>query len=150
MFQISWVTSGYFPAHSNPPSIRKDYISYYILSSFSFINIGKSITYQSCILCPRLTHSSFFIHDFSECVTGIFSLVKGDDLIRNSYLLDTCQQQDGLILNRSSIFLYFWINISQISQISTIRTKTQALYIKQYVTTCFQIQSRIILSLFLG
>ena len=30
----------------------------------------------------------FPIHDFSECVTGIFSLVTGDDVIGDSSLLD--------------------------------------------------------------
>ena len=30
----------------------------------------------------------FPIHDFSECVTGIFSLVTGDDIMRDSCILD--------------------------------------------------------------
>ena len=45
------------PDHRNPPSTMQDYITYYLLSSFPFINIGESITYQSWILYPRLTNS---------------------------------------------------------------------------------------------
>ena len=37
-----------------------------------------------------------------------------------------CQQQDGFILHDSFVFLYFQIDISQIYQISTIRTKIRA------------------------
>ena len=33
------------------------------------------------------------------------------------------QKQDGFILHDSFVFLYFWINISQISQISTVQKK---------------------------
>ena len=58
-FQLSWVTAGYFPAHSNPPCTRQDYISYYFLSSLYFISLGKFITYQSWILWSRLTRSCF-------------------------------------------------------------------------------------------
>ena len=54
---FSWITSGSCPAHINPPSTIQDYITYYILSSFPFINIGESLTYQSCIMIPRLNHS---------------------------------------------------------------------------------------------
>ena len=60
-----------------------------------------------------------------------------------------CQQQDGFILH-DSFFLYFQINIYQISQISTIRMKIRAQHFKRYVTTCFQIRSRIILFIFSG
>ena len=45
-------------------------------------------------------------------------------------------------------FLYFRINISQISTISTIWTKIWAYHIEWYVTTCFQIQSWIIFFVF--
>ena len=31
----------------------------------------------------------FLIHDFSDCVTGIISLVMGDDVIRDSIILDS-------------------------------------------------------------
>ena len=61
-----------------------------------------------------------------------------------------CQQQHGFILQDSFVCLYFWLNISQISQISTIRKKIQVQNLKLYVTTCFQIQSRIILFIFFG
>ena len=60
-----------------------------------------------------------------------------------------CQQQDGYIVH-DSFFLYLQINISQISIISTILMKFWAQHIKWYVTTCFQIRSRIILFIIFG
>ena len=88
-FKLSWVTAGSRSSHTNPLSIRQDYISYYIYPLLSFINLGKIITYQSWIFLSRSTHYFTPIHDFSECVTGIFILVMGDDFIRDSILLDT-------------------------------------------------------------
>ena len=56
-----------------------------LLLSFPFIDLGESISYQSWILYPRLTHSHSRLR---ECVTGIFSLVMGDDFICDSCFLD--------------------------------------------------------------
>ena len=53
-----------------------------------------------------------------------------------------------IMLHISFLFVYIWIHISQIYQISTIRTKIQACHPKRYVTTCFQIRSQIIISMF--
>ena len=43
-----------------------------------------------------------------------------------------------------------WIHITKIYQIYIIQTKFRAKHFKPFVTTCFQIWSRIILSMFLG
>ena len=60
-----------------------------------------------------------------------------------------CQQQDGFTV-QDIFFLHFRIHISQISTISTIQTKIPSYHLKWYVTTCFQIRSQIILSVFFG
>ena len=62
---------------------------------------------------------------------------------------NACQQQDSFILH--DIFpLYLRIHIYQIYKISTIRTKIWAEHLKLYGTTCFQIRSQIITSMFFG
>ena len=60
-----------------------------------------------------------------------------------------CHQQDCFLFYTTVFFLYVWIHISKISQIYTTRNKIQAYNLKIYVTTYFQILSRIILSMFL-
>ena len=52
------------------------------------------------------------------------------------------------ILHKSFVFLCFLINISEMYQISIIWKNILASCLKQYVTTCFQIRSRIILLYF--
>ena len=47
-------------------------------------------------------------------------------------------------------FIYFQINISQIYTVSTIWKKNSAQHLKRYVTTCFQIRSRIVIFIFFG
>ena len=43
----------------------------------------------------------FYIHEFSKCVTGILSLVMGDDVTHDSSIIDTC----GCIC---FLFLMWW------------------------------------------
>ena len=53
---------------------------------FSILVISLLINPVSCDQDPILTVIS--IHDFHECVTGIFSIVTVDDIIRDSGILD--------------------------------------------------------------
>ena len=62
---------------------------------------------------------------------------------------NVCQKQDGFYF-KWHFFINFWIHISQISQIYTPLAEIQSQHLKRYVTTCFHIQSRIILSISLG
>ena len=111
VFRVSWFISldsllDIFqnPAIPHPPGRTILVIIFYPL--FSFINIDKSITYQSWNLWPRLTHSYFLIHDFSKCVTGTFSLVIGDDAVHNFCLLDIEYEQF-----KSDIWTGTWIGV---------------------------------------
>ena len=96
--------------------------------------------YQKCYQYEKTVIDGHF-------TTYIFSYLNIYIWLKNTACV--YQQQEGFILHDSFAFLYFWINISKIYIISTIRTKIWAYYLKQFVTTCFQIQVRIILFLFL-
>ena len=63
---------------------------------------------------------------------------------------NSCQQQEGFILHDIFVFLYFRSHISKIYHIFTTWTKNRSKHHKRYVTTCFQIRSRIIISMVLG
>ena len=86
---LSWVTSGSCPNHSNTTSTMQDYITYYLFIPFFLLLILVNPLLISPVSCTQdLLIPIYPIHDFSDCVTGIFSLLTSDDVIRDSCLID--------------------------------------------------------------
>ena len=75
----------------NPPSTMQDYITYYLFILFLILSILENPLLTSPGSCDQyLLIPVYPIHNFSKCVTGIFSIVTGDDVIRDSCIIDTC------------------------------------------------------------
>ena len=93
----------------------QDYITYYLFILFLILSILENPLLTSPGSCDQyLLIPVYPIHNFREFVTGIFSLVTGDAVIRDSILLD--KYQHVIRMNIYVILIQFLRHIKSITQ----------------------------------